>query len=52
MLYGGHSPQENLEEGLRVMTAMTGATSPDVVLINSNLWRVLSSEFQGAAQAE
>ena len=42
VLLGGHSPEENLEEGVRVMTAMTGATSPDIVLINSNLWRVLS----------
>ena len=38
VLPGGLSPEENLEEGLRVMTAMTGATAPDVVLINSNLW--------------
>ena len=38
---GGHSPQENLAEGLRVLAEMTGAATPDILVLSCNLWSVL-----------
>ena len=35
---GGHSPWENLAEGLRVLAEMTGATAPDILVLSCNLW--------------
>lgn len=37
---GGHSPQENLDEGLRVLSEMTGAAAPHVLVLSCNLWSV------------
>lgn len=39
---GGHSPEENLAEGLRVLKELTGADTPHIMVLSANLWSVFT----------
>jgi hypothetical protein len=40
---GARSPAESLEEGLLLLSNLTGGYGPDILVLSSNIWRAAST---------